>query len=160
MTIPVTLQIFAAGDSDGDSLPDTWETRYGWTPGNTNLNQAASGDPDGDGVTNLMEYLLDLNPELADNQQMPAASTTVNPADDDPYLTYCYRRRVGVSGLVYTVQVSSILGSWVSGPAETEEISVTPNAGGESETVVVRIKPAMNAPGHNKKFVRLQVTTP
>jgi hypothetical protein len=41
----------AATDSDGDGLPDAWETRYF-----SDLSGGAADDPDGDGSTNLQEY--------------------------------------------------------------------------------------------------------
>ena len=44
-------------DGDGDGLPDTWEGAYF-----TNLNQTATGDFDGDGVSNLQEFLDGTNP--------------------------------------------------------------------------------------------------
>ena len=44
-------------DSDGDGLADAWELQYFG-----NLNQNATGDPDGDGVNNLQEYLQGRNP--------------------------------------------------------------------------------------------------
>jgi hypothetical protein len=44
-------------DSDADGLPDSWEILYFG-----NISQNASGDPDGDGVTNLVEYLQGRNP--------------------------------------------------------------------------------------------------
>lgn len=40
-----------AEDTDNDGLPDWWEMKYFG-----NLNQGPDGDPDGDGVTNLIEY--------------------------------------------------------------------------------------------------------
>jgi hypothetical protein len=44
-------------DRDGDGLPDSWElANFG------NLNQSASGDFDGDGVSNLQEFLDGTNP--------------------------------------------------------------------------------------------------
>jgi parallel beta-helix repeat protein len=56
-------------DSDGDSLPDAWEVMYGLNP---ILNDTA-GDHDGDGLSNLEEFLLGLNPssEDSDGDQMP-----------------------------------------------------------------------------------------
>ena len=54
----VTISITDAFvDSDLDGLPDSWEMRYFG-----NLSQTASGDPDGDGVNNLDEYLLGTEP--------------------------------------------------------------------------------------------------
>jgi alpha-tubulin suppressor-like RCC1 family protein len=49
-----------AFDSDGDGLPDDWEIAYF-----VNLTQVASGDPDGDGLTNLQEYQFGTNPTVA-----------------------------------------------------------------------------------------------
>ncbi len=45
-------------DSDGDGMPDDWETTFGLNP---NANDA-SADPDGDGRTNLQEYQDGTNP--------------------------------------------------------------------------------------------------
>ena len=50
-----------AFDSDGDSLPDDWEMANF-----NNLIQGASGDPDGDSLTNLQEYQLGTNPNNPD----------------------------------------------------------------------------------------------
>jgi pectate lyase len=41
-------------DGDGDGMPDAFEERYGLRPGDAS---DASADPDGDGYTNLEEYL-------------------------------------------------------------------------------------------------------
>jgi hypothetical protein len=146
-------------DSDADTLPDGWEAQF-WTLSGANPDHGAAGDPDGDGVSNLLEYALDSNPVTPGMTQTPLARTAVNPADGKPYMTFTYRRRTGASGLVYTVQVSDTLGSWISGPAQTEEISSTANPGGDSETVLVRIKPVLNTPGQPRRFARLQVVTP
>ncbi len=47
-------------DSDGDGLPDAWET--GFFGG---LSQTAAGDPDGDGWSNLSEYQAGTDPTSA-----------------------------------------------------------------------------------------------
>ena len=53
-------------DSDGDGLPDWWESQYGLDPNNPNGSNGANGDPDGDGRTNVQEFILGTNPNKAD----------------------------------------------------------------------------------------------
>jgi hypothetical protein len=43
----------SSADTDGDGMPNTWETTYGLNPNNA---ADASQDADGDGITNLQEY--------------------------------------------------------------------------------------------------------
>lgn len=54
---PFTLTVDVL-DSDGDGLPDAWETEYGTDP----LTPDGDADPDGDGYTNLEEYNLGSDP--------------------------------------------------------------------------------------------------
>ena len=44
-------------DSDNDGLPDGWEWQYGLDPLSSSGINGSVGDPDGDGFTNLNEYL-------------------------------------------------------------------------------------------------------
>jgi len=48
----LTLEYVKSTDTDGDGLPDAWEKQY-WA---VLTDQNASGDPDGDGLTNLQEF--------------------------------------------------------------------------------------------------------
>jgi hypothetical protein len=55
---PTPGQGFGSGDTDGDGLPDAWEAANG-----TLMNiPDADRDSDGDGFTNLQEYLAGTNP--------------------------------------------------------------------------------------------------
>jgi hypothetical protein len=51
------------GDSDLDGMPDSWEDRYEFL--DRNNPEDAAGDFDGDGLTNLEEYLAGTDPGLA-----------------------------------------------------------------------------------------------
>jgi sugar lactone lactonase YvrE len=46
----------SGADTDGDSLPDYWESQFGLGVMTASGNDGAAGDPDGDGRTNAQEY--------------------------------------------------------------------------------------------------------
>jgi len=50
----VNLTVVAPADTNGNNLPDAWETRFGVNDPN--------GDPDGDKKNNLEEFIADTNP--------------------------------------------------------------------------------------------------
>ncbi len=53
-----------ASDMDADSLPDAWETYYNLSPTSSNGADGAGGDTDGDGKTNVQEYVAGTHPGL------------------------------------------------------------------------------------------------
>jgi hypothetical protein len=53
--LTVTGAVPTPPDTDNDTLPDDWETRFGLDPGASTGDSGADGDPDADGVTNAAE---------------------------------------------------------------------------------------------------------
>jgi len=68
---PIMPTLDPAADSDSDSLPDSWENQHFG-----NLTANATADSDGDGTTNLMEYLAGTNPNSADSVFRPTTHTS------------------------------------------------------------------------------------
>ncbi len=56
LALPVDL------DTDGDGLPDEWELAFGLKANDPAGANGASGDPDGDGSTNIEEFLAGTDP--------------------------------------------------------------------------------------------------
>ena len=64
----------ASTDSDNDKLPDWWENQYGLKSddnGSTDINNGPAGDPDGDGFSNMVEWLVGMVPNLKDGSAFP-----------------------------------------------------------------------------------------
>lgn len=66
-----SFRAFIFVDSDGDGMDDAWETSNGLNPNNP---ADAAGDLDGDGISNLKEYLLGTKPNVA--KQTDSANAT------------------------------------------------------------------------------------
>lgn len=104
-------------DTDNDGMPDGWEVAGGLNP----LQDDASGDPDGDTLSNLQEYQYDTDPNDTDSDDdgSPDAlevSIGTDPADADSH-------PVSISGTIsYTgsqtgtvvILAASDSGSWTS----------------------------------------------
>ena len=74
--IPYTVPFV---DSDGDGMPDDWESLYGLDP---YVNDALE-DPDGDGVSNIDEYRRGTEPTIDRNNSIPAAPILYLPFNDE-----------------------------------------------------------------------------
>jgi hypothetical protein len=61
-TVAAILQSTPPSDTDHDGLPDAWESEFRLSPYSAAGDDGASGDPDGDGVSNLDEFRAGTNP--------------------------------------------------------------------------------------------------
>jgi hypothetical protein len=77
------------------------------------------------------------------------------PGDGLNYLEASYPRRIGALDLSYGVETSIDLATWAS--AATEAVSVGATGDGITETVTVRVLPALGSGG--QKFARVKVAT-
>ncbi|MEY2487465.1 MAG: hypothetical protein QOH39_3113 [Verrucomicrobiota bacterium] len=93
-------------DTDNDGLPDWWETKYGFDPNNPNGVNGANADPDGDGLSNLQEYILGTNPTLPDSASIQLKIARTSPSTVK--LTF-YSIRDRVYQVFYS---NSLTGSW------------------------------------------------
>lgn len=112
-------------------------------------------DPDHDGVVNLMEFALKLNPGLADSGGLPAAE--VRKVDGTDYLTLTFKRLLSASGITYTVLTASDpAGSWA---ADAVQAGVPAANSDGTETVTFRdAVPVSAQAGAGRRFMRVQVS--
>jgi hypothetical protein len=89
----------SAGDTDGDGMPDRWETQYGLNP---QSNADAGLDADADGLSNRDEHVAGTNPSSA----LSVLNVSANSAGIGTF--------PGLAGRTYTVQYRNSLsdGAW------------------------------------------------
>jgi len=64
-------------DSDSDGMPDTWENANGL---NSNTDDSG-GDPDGDGITNIQEWLAGTDPQASGGPTAPTVTSPLGGAE-------------------------------------------------------------------------------
>ncbi len=69
-TLSLALDL-VVDDFDGDGLPAAWEAANGLDDGDATGANGPDGDPDGDGITNAVEWLVGLDPQVVDNWLFP-----------------------------------------------------------------------------------------
>jgi subtilisin family serine protease len=114
-----------------------------------------TADPDGDQMSNLMEYALGLEPLQAN--ALPAGELAPDPSSGSSpvveRLTLRFTRPVGLAGVVYQVKVSGDLDSWQTVSA----FEITPGPDPGTETVTAR--DPVPAESGRRRFIRLDVST-
>ena len=129
------------------SAADAWRYTNLGTTSNTGT-AADTADPDQDGVNNLLEYALNTNPQNASSRELPTSS--ISNISGQNYLTLTVTKNPSATDLAYTVEVTSDLVNWFSGPTYTTTITNT------STSLVVRDNTPMSS--NPRRFIRLKVT--
>lgn len=139
-------------------LASSWRNQY------FNVTQLAdtsvsghSADPDGDGLNNLLEYALNLDPLTAGSS--PVVATRVTEGANE-YLALSFRRRLKEADIDYAPQISDSLDSWneESGTPYLIEFGTAINNNDGTETVQYRSSVPFGT--SEKEFIRLKVSAP
>jgi reprolysin-like metallo-peptidase family M12B/putative Ig domain-containing protein len=132
--------------------------------GLTGTNAALLYDYDGDGIPNVTEYALGLNPTVASLSGLPVV--TIKNYGGTNYLSMIFHRSAAATDLTYIVQASSDLAVWtdlassVAGGAMSGSGFVTQTGSAPNFTDEVRdTVPVNSAPGA-RRFLRLKVSSP
>ncbi|MCU0751033.1 MAG: putative Ig domain-containing protein, partial [Akkermansiaceae bacterium] len=133
-------------DANSNGIDDAWEiVKFG----NANENaHPATGDEDGDGLSNILEFALDTHPAIGNPS--PLTSSFVE-SEDGLVLELTIPKNPLAENLVYTVEATNDLaqGPWSS--ATTVVVSDTPTQR------IVRDTQARSS--NTSRFLRLKVTT-
>ncbi|MCX6874637.1 MAG: S8 family serine peptidase [Verrucomicrobia bacterium] len=129
-------------DTDSNALPDWWETGYFGSLGNN-----PADDPDGDGFTNLQEYLIGSQPDNpASGLAIAHTEIVQNGANRDFRLSF-----PTATGVTYRVERNDNLavGTWVQ---LGSEVSGTGNPATASDAGAVTL--------HPRRFYRVRIVAP
>lgn len=149
----VTVHFTASAGGGGGSF-SSWQNAS-FTPaelGNSAIS-GANADPDGDKISNFLEYGLNLLPKLSDADGLPFPGTLHGAPGGGRYLTLTFRRRTDAPSLIYNVlESASLAGPWTNVTASYEVIAT------DGATDTVRAKTVITL--GTSKFMRLEVIQP
>jgi len=146
------LTITRLTDADADDLPDVWQQSTGLhNPTLSDADVGPEGDPDDDGLKNILEFALGRNPLAADSSpisitripanQFPGGGVTLI-LPDTPSTNVEFDRPVGLLDISYVLEMSNDLSTWSSTPVTG---TLTPNPGGATEHVFMNVSDTINS---------------
>lgn len=144
-------------DNDADGLPDRWETDQGLSM----LDADRLGDPDGDGLSNLAEYALGLDPlRSSTGAQLPVVATVDFGAAR--YLAFSFRRLAAPPpGLVYVVEESTDFTTWTPVDPVAQQLTSPVAQGDGTELVTLRGTLPLTGPeAEPRAFMHLRIDGP
>lgn len=134
---------------DAVSPPTTWQ-QWGAVELAGEPRNGPNDDPDGDGTSNLLEFVFGTPPQRAGAP--PFTPVEIVTVGAERFMQIALPRRMDHVATL-TVQVAPDLTSWTEGPAFTAVVSNTPSA-----LVVRDLTPLM--PGVARRFMRLKAELP
>jgi hypothetical protein len=137
----------ASGTSEGFA---GWQEQY--FPGESDpAIVGPSADPDGDGIENLIEYALGLDPTTSSREGLPKPG--VEQIGGERYLTLSFSSPDNLAGVTYVVRVAGDLSDWQPGAAHVRS---APDPEREGFTVhTYRDTQPLSA--SNRRFIQLVV---
>ena len=151
------LQLSATcADCDQDGLPDAWEIANSLSfndDGSTDEDNGGTGDPDEDGMDNITEHLLGLNPQLADTHLFPQLRIIRN-ADASITLDF-----PTIADRRYRLWWSDSLDSWTRLGADIITLGELPNLHRQVDDAG-QYTSSPNLDDQNRRFYRLEVLLP
>jgi parallel beta-helix repeat protein len=132
-----------------------WQQSFTWSASTSLLD----ADPNQNGLPNLLEYALDLNPLSQTPPTLPSVGWNTS-TPDGPWLTFTYRHNLKADDLTYDILSSEDLKTW--SVLNVDEVStfsetVDANPDGDGSCELLRIR-TLTDPSLNKLFLRLRVT--
>jgi hypothetical protein len=132
--------------------------------GLTGTDAVLTADPDHDGINNLLEYGLGLNPTVNSSSGLP--TVTLKNYSGTTYLSMLFNRSSLATDLTYIVQVSGDLVTWsnvgtsTAGGMTSGTGFVTETGSAPNFTVEVRDTVPYDPMSLNTRFMRLMITSP
>ena len=132
-----------------------WQSQ--WFTAAESAISGINADPDGDGLSNGLEYAFARNPRAADSSDAIVSTVEMDGASG-PFLTISFRRSLSLQSTSFSPEVTAALGgAWLSGGGNTLQLGVVNNGDG-SETL--KYRDTTSTSSATQRHIRLKVSLP